>query len=83
MNQNSLFPLSGKKNIPVNGYEADLGNTEKILPPAPEELRKSKQINVISEQKTSNSSKSSETDSNHMLSAIQAKEIDLFSESIE
>ena len=37
------------KNVTVNGYKADLGNTEKILPPAPKSPRKSKQINVISQ----------------------------------
>ena len=37
MDHNSLFPLSRKKyipkkKIPVDGYDADLGSNEKILP---------------------------------------------------
>ena len=42
-------PKSTKKET-VNGYEGDLEKTEKILPPALKKSRKSKQINVISEQ---------------------------------
>ena len=60
-----------KKRIPVDGYEANLDNTEKNLPPASKMPRKSKQINVISEQETSDTSKSSETDDNPMLSVAQ------------
>ena len=52
--------------MPVHGYEADLENTEKILPKAPKKPRKSKQMNVISEQETCDSSKSIETDGNAM-----------------
>ena len=50
--------------MPVDGYEADLENTERILPPAPKKPTKPKRINVISKQKTSHSSKPSETDDN-------------------
>ena len=35
------------KKIPYNGYEADLENTENILPPALKMPRKSKYINAI------------------------------------
>ena len=40
-----------KKEITVDGYDADLENTEKLLPPAPKKPSKSKQINVISNKK--------------------------------
>ena len=72
-----------KNKITVNGYEADLENTEKILPPSSKKPRKSKQINLISEQETSNTSISSEADDNHILSVIQEEEFSLFSESNE
>ena len=35
----------------VDGYDADLENTEKLLPPVPKKPSKSKQINVISNKK--------------------------------
>ena len=70
-----------KKKAIVDGYKADIETTEKILPPAPQKLRKSKQINVASEQKTSNTSKFNETDDNSMLNVKQDKEISLFSKS--
>ena len=53
------------------------------MPSAPQKPRKSKPINVISEQETSDKSKSNETDDNLMLSVIQEEEISLFSESSE
>ena len=40
-----------KKEVAVDGYEAVLENTEKILPSAPKKSRKSKQIYVISNKK--------------------------------
>ena len=70
-----------KKKFTVNGYEADLENTEKILPTAPKKPRKSKQTNVISEQDTSDTIKYSETDDNSMLSVILEEEISFFSQS--
>ena len=60
-----------EKKTPVDGYEADLENNEKILPPPTKKPRKSKQINVIFEQETSDTSKPSETDNNPMLDVIQ------------
>ena len=57
--------------IPVDGYdEVGLENTKNILPLGHKKPRKSKQINVISEQGTSDSSKYSETDDNLVLSVI-------------
>ena len=87
MDHSSLLRLSGKKNkskkkILVDGYEADL-NTEKVLLPAHKKHRKSKQVNIISKQETSDSSKSSETEHNPILSVIKEEEINLFSESSE
>ena len=74
MNHNSLLRLSrrkSKREITVDGgYEADLEITEKILPPVPKKFKKSKQINVISEQETSDTGKSTETDNSPMLSVI-------------
>ena len=72
MDHNSHPLLSGEKNkskkkIPVDGYEADLENTKKILPTAPKKPRKSKRINIISKQETSNPSKTSATDDNPIL----------------
>ena len=58
---NSLKKKNKLKKITVAGYEADLENTEKILPPAPQ---KSKPVKVISEQETSDATKSNETDDN-------------------
>ena len=53
-----------KKKIAVDGYEEDLENSEKILPPAPKKPRKSKQFNVIFEEETRDTSKLSEMDDN-------------------
>ena len=72
-----------KKKIPVDGYEADLENTEKISPPTPKKPRKAKRINVISKPETTNSSKPNETDENPILSVIQAEEINSFSQNSE
>ena len=72
-----------KKKILVNGYEAVHENTKKILPPAPKKLKKSKQINVISEQESTDPSKSSETDSNPMLGVIREEKTNLSSKSSE
>lgn len=58
---NSLKKKNKLKKITVAGYEADPENTEKILPPAPQ---KSKPVKVISEQETSDATKSNETDDN-------------------
>ena len=41
----------------INGYEADIENIEKTLPPATRNPRKSKQINVTSDQETRDASK--------------------------
>ena len=59
-----------EKKTPVDGYEAKLENNKKILPPPTKKTRKSKQINVISEQETSDTSKPSETDNNPMPDVI-------------
>lgn len=62
---NSLLQLLEKnklKKIPTKNYEADTENTQKSLPPATTKPRKSKQIDVNSEQETSDTSKSSETE---------------------
>ena len=69
--------------MPVDGYDVDLENTEKILPLVPKKPRKSKRINVISKQETSDSSKPSETEDNLILSVIQEEEINLVCESSE
>ena len=37
--------------MPVDGYEADLENTERILPPAPKKPTKAKRITVIPSKK--------------------------------
>ena len=68
-----------KYKLPVEGYEADLENTEKILRPSSKSLEN--QVNVISEQETSNKSACSETDDKLMSSVIQEEELNLFSES--
>ena len=66
MEQNSLLQLSeknkSKKKILIDGYEVDIENTDKALPPATKKPRKSKQINLTSKQETSDTSKSSETE---------------------
>ena len=49
--------------------------------PAKTKPRKSKLINVISEQETSDTTKPNETDNSPTLSVIQEKEINLFSKS--
>ena len=89
MDHNS-FDCQEKKSkmIPVHGYEADLeilkifycGKIFSVFS-APKKPRKLKQIHVISEQETSDLSKSSENDDNPMLSVIQEEEINLFIES--
>ena len=83
---NSFHRLSGKKEqskkkIPVDGYEADFENNEKILPLVPKKQRKSKQVNVTPNNKPViqvNRVKRTIT-----LSVIQEEEINLFSESSE
>ena len=87
MDHNSLPQLSGKKVNQKRKSQSMVISRPwkywKILRPAPKKPRKSKQINVISKQGTSDSSKPSETDDNPILSVIQEKEINLFSESSE
>ena len=88
MDHNSLLRLSRKKvnhkrRYLSDGYKADPENTENILTPALQKPRKSKQINLISEQEISGSSKPSETEDNPMLSVIQEEEINLLSENSE
>ena len=81
---NSFHRLSRKKKsknkITVDGYKVDLQNTENISPPTSKKPRKSKQTNLISIKNSSDSSKSSETDYNSMLSVTQEEVISLFTE---